>query len=177
MTPNDFSEIVETINLQRISSVVQRNSTFYQLVNVPIVYHVLPNQDGGGILQPSLTKKQEIYTTNVTNQLFNIYNKKTKQYVPFISFVTNDTIVHRSIRSGRDCGTLSVNRLTRIVKRANDWQFKMHVIVCEISSYSGRASFPHWYEVTNPLHNMGTYMLLQKTMAFSVLNDVFIVFC
>jgi hypothetical protein len=165
MSRSDFTEIFDTINLQRTSSSIDgerqtTNRTHYQLVNVPIVYHVLPNQNGGGKLKPFLTKKQEVYTTHITNQLFNIYDKQSKQSVQFIQFVTNATIIHKNIRTNVDCPSLSDEQVQKIVTKASEWQFKLHVFVCEINYWSGMATFPGTYPMTDPSHNKGKFGIM-----------------
>jgi Pregnancy-associated plasma protein-A len=101
-----------------------------------------------------MTNKQRDFATNETNRLYNIYDKQSKQSIQFASFVTSDTIVHRNFTFKGDCDDLSDAQIKSIVTRAVDWQFKMHVVVCEFALFSGLASFPFDYDVTDPQHNL-----------------------
>lgn len=129
----------------------------YQLVNIPLVYHILPNQNDGTIGaggKPSLADAQAVYATKRTNDLFKIYDRGTKQTVQFASFVQNNTIIHDNFVSNKDCGTLSEIELGSIVQKAADWESKFHVVVCESDQFSGVASLPISFAADNPLHNM-----------------------
>jgi Pregnancy-associated plasma protein-A len=126
----------------------------YQLVDIPIVYHILPNQDNGSSGRPSLTVPQRDFATNMTNQLYNIYDKQTKESVQFASFVTDQTIDHIYMKSTQDCSALSEAVMESMVMQAEEWEYKLHVLVCETTEFSGLASFPQDYDVTSPLHNL-----------------------
>jgi Pregnancy-associated plasma protein-A len=117
------------------------------------VYHILPNQ-GRGIQRPYVTEAQRQYSTNWTNQLYNIYDKRLKRSVQFVSFVTNTTIVHDDFKTTRDCKWLTRRELGPLVRKVPDWQFKMHAIVCELRDMSGLASSPLFYRPNNPMHNL-----------------------
>jgi Pregnancy-associated plasma protein-A len=164
MTGRDFSHLLQSLlptgrtknqgSIGRLfSSSSQRFQAAYRLVGVPLVYHVLPKQ-GSQNTRPSMTNAQRDHATKTTNQLFNIYDKQSKQSIQFASFVTSDTIVHRNFTFKDDCSDLTDAQLKTIVTRATDWQFKMHVFICEFADFSGLASFPYDYDVTDPQHNL-----------------------
>lgn len=125
----------------------------FRLVDVPLVYHVLPKQ-GVGIRRPSMTNAQRDFATAITNKHYNIYDKQSKKSVQFASFVTNQTIVHADFVSKSDCSSLSYSDLAAIVMQAVNWQFKFHAIVCEFAQISGVATFPTTYQPSDPLHNV-----------------------
>ena len=125
----------------------------YQLDGVPIVYHILPNNDNGGVGAPSLTEAQIDYATQTTNRLFEIYDKQTKQTVQFARFVHGGTVVH-DVELNGDCGRLSLSFLAELVRTVPEWQFKFHAVVCESNESSGTASLPEFYPPDSPLHNL-----------------------
>jgi Pregnancy-associated plasma protein-A len=149
MTVNDFSSVVTSL----LSSNVNGGSLF-RLVNIPLVYHILPNQDNGGSSSPSMTDAQRDFATQMTNKSYNIYDKKSKKSVQFASFVTDQTITHDDFVSKTDCQSLSSSDWSSIVTKADDWQFKMHVVICELGRISGFASFPRTFPATDPEHNL-----------------------
>ena len=126
----------------------------YQLVNVPIVYHVLRNQNNGGTGSPSMTDDQRDFATQIVNQLYQIYNKNTLETTQFAQFVTEGTLYHDNIDITGDCRSMEEADMAFVVQTVQEWQFKFHVIICESSEMSGIASFPEMYEPTNPLHNL-----------------------
>jgi Metallo-peptidase family M12 len=137
----------------------------YQLKNISLVYHLLPQQ-GIGAQQlransmstrtgPTMPNAQRDFATLATNRLYTIYDKQSKQSIQFASFVTNPiTIVHDNFNTTTDCQELNISEITSLVTVVKDWEYQMHVIVCELASISGIASFPEYYNVTNPLHNV-----------------------
>lgn len=151
MTRRDFSSIIRSILGRNFKQ--DSNDPAFRLVDIPIVYHILPNQDGGGEGHPSLTDQQREHTTQMTNILFDIYDKQTKTSVQFASFATDETITHENFTVDRDCSQLSADELGSIVTKAEEWEYKIHMIVCESASFSGRANFPRMYSVDDPLHN------------------------
>jgi hypothetical protein len=73
MTRHDFSSIVNNLvdhdnepksRLQKLQRA--RAGGYYKLVDIPIVYHVLPGQDNGGSGSPSLTEAQSESATNMS---------------------------------------------------------------------------------------------------------------
>jgi hypothetical protein len=125
----------------------------FQLVDIPVVFHVLPNQHNGGMGSPSMTQKQRDFMINKTNQLYNIYDKETKMSVQFATFVSDETIVHDDFVSFVDCGYINQVDLRSMVVKAQDWEYKFHTFICESNQFSGQAAFPRDYAVTDPLHN------------------------
>jgi hypothetical protein len=182
MTTTDFSSIFEaTLGINDVRVNTRQNSTTigadaesrffqgvlqreYRLVDIPLVYHVLPQQGVGALLLrknstigrsgPFMMDAQRDYATAMTNKLFNVYDKTSKQSVQFASFVTNQTIIHRNFTSIKDCSQLSADDHSTIITAADDWQFKMHVIVCEFAKISGIATLPGGIGVNSPAHNM-----------------------
>lgn len=156
-----FGDSIKSMGVDDLAALVQRllvnadseDDPIFQLSGMPIVYHVLPNQDNGAVGAPSLTMKQAEWTTNITNQLFTIYDRSTKNKVPFASFVTDSVLIHENIVQTVDCGSLSSNDMESIIQKAEEWEFKFHIVVCESNTFSGRASFPQSYSVSHPLHN------------------------
>ena len=131
----------------------------YSLVNLPIVYHVLtgqhipkPKNSTLDAIRPSATEKQLAFMTEKTNELYNIYDKVSKSSVQLASFVHDRTIYHNSYIFNGDCDTLS--NFGSIVNQAPEWQFKLHVIICESTKWSGITALPHQYAVTDAQHNM-----------------------
>ena len=126
----------------------------YQLVNIPIVYHVLLNQDNGGTGSPSLTDAQREFATAITNQLFQIYDKTTGITEPWVTFVTDTTVLHDTEFPNVDCRNLSEQDQASLIRTVAEFEFKFHVIVCESNTFSGQASYPDDYPVTSELHNV-----------------------
>jgi Pregnancy-associated plasma protein-A len=126
----------------------------YQLRDIPIVYHVLPNQDNGGPGIPSLTLLQAAFATNTTNKLFTIYDRQSKESIEFATFRTSEIIEHADISFDGDCGALSAGLIRDIVASTSDWMFQFHAIVCESNQFSGRASITDTFSPTDPQHNV-----------------------
>ena len=130
----------------------------YSLVNMPVVYHVMTGQHIPksnatlDAVRPSATAKQLAFMTEKTNELYNIYDKVSKTSVQWASFVHDQTIYHNNYIFNKDCSSLS--DYTSIVTKASEWQFKLHVIICESTQWSGVASFPNAYAVTDVKHNV-----------------------
>jgi hypothetical protein len=130
----------------------------YSLVNMPVVYHVMTGQHipksnaALDAVRPSATAKQLAFMTEKTNELYNIYDKVSKTSVQWASFVHDQTIYHNNYIFNKDCSSLS--DYTSIVTKASEWQFKLHVIICESTQWSGVASFPNAYAVTDVKHNV-----------------------
>lgn len=128
----------------------------YTLVDIPIVFHVLTAQGIAGSTAgpPSATAAQLDWVVEQANKLYTIYDKPSKTSVEWASF-TRESIYHDNLSISGDCSSsLSSSDFDAIIKAAVDWQYKMHVIICESTSFSGRASFPGTYSVTNVKHNM-----------------------
>lgn len=151
MDHSEYSDIVQSMHNRR-QLLVDPSPTSYQLVKVPIVYHVLSKQNSGSALSPSLNEQQQIFSTEITNQLYNIYDRNTKLSVQFMTF-TNETIVHDDLIINKDCSQLNYQDYQNIVTKANEWQYKLHAIVCEIRSFSGQGNFPSNFPITDPRHN------------------------
>ena len=131
----------------------------YSLVNLPIVYHVLtgqhipkPNNPTQDAVRPSATVQQLAFMTEQTNKLYKIYDKVSKSSVQWASFVHDRTIYHNNYIFNDDCGSLS--DYNSIVTKAPEWQFKLHVIICESTKWSGVAWFPNAFAVTDVRHNV-----------------------
>jgi hypothetical protein len=56
----------------------------YQLERVPIVFHVLSSQAAGGSGSPSMTDLQRDHLLQITNEAFNIYDRRSKTSVQFV---------------------------------------------------------------------------------------------
>ncbi|KAL9185844.1 hypothetical protein ACHAXT_003621 [Thalassiosira profunda] len=127
----------------------------YRLVDMPIVYHVLEKQykPNTGSDRPSATDAQLAFMTSKTNDLFNIYDKVSKTSVQWASFVHDQTIRHQDVIN-YDCNSLTTTDYDNIIRDASEWQYKLHVIICESTNWSGVASFPNSYPVTSVRHNM-----------------------
>lgn len=142
------------------------NRKEYQLVNISLVYHLLPQQGiGAAIVRqgnvatvrtgPIMTDAQRDFATKATNRLYQIYDKKSKQSLQLASFVTfPTTIVHDDFITTKDCRQLSANDIESIVTVVSEWEHHMHVIVCEFASISGLATLPQTFSVTDPQHNV-----------------------
>jgi hypothetical protein len=128
------------------------SSSFYSLQDVPMVFHILVNQNNGGTGKPSLTALQRSHIINQTNKLFNVYDKKTKTSAQFATFIDGGSITHTA-SINKDCGNLSSSEFASVVTKATEWRFKFHVLVCETVQFSGRASFPSTFAVDHPQHN------------------------
>ena len=125
------------------------------LVDVPLVYRVLTGQSKPGSTAGPVraTAAQLEFMTNKTNELFNIYDKASQNSVQWASFVNTETLYHTDSIS-KDCASLSKKDYDNIIKDVSEWEFKMHVIICESTSWSGVASFPSTYRVNDVKHNM-----------------------
>ena len=77
MDENDFASIYRSFG-RNLGTSRASKALDYQLVHVPLVYHVLVNQTVANITRRLVNEKQIYWATNITNKLFNIYNKKTK---------------------------------------------------------------------------------------------------
>lgn len=124
----------------------------YRLVNMPVVFHVLANQTNGAEGAPSITDAQRDWVIKITNQLFEIYDRSTGVTEPFATFVFNATVTHDK-EFEVDCRAMADSDMADLVRAAVEWEFKFHILVCESSRVSGKASFPDDYAVTSPLHN------------------------
>jgi hypothetical protein len=169
MSPNRLSTLFRSF-LDRTRSggndVIQADQAslstggMYQLSGIPIVYHVLPNQDNGGPGKPSLTRLQAEFATNTTNKLYTIYDRQSKESIAFVTFRTSEIIEHADISVQNDCGALSTGTIREIVTSAGTtedddaWMFQFHVIVCESNQFSGRASTADAFAPTHPQHNV-----------------------
>lgn len=123
----------------------------YHLVDMPLVYHVLENSDNGGTGSPAeVTNAQLEYATAQTNKLYTVFNDGFD--VPWATFVTDEII--RDGTAYNDCNGLSSAQLNSIVQQATNWQYKLHVIVCETTSWSGVAWYPGTWAITDPKHNL-----------------------
>ena len=127
----------------------------YTLVNLPVVTHILTQQDNGDASgSPKATAAQITFLTKMVNQFFNIYDKVSKTSVQWASFVESETIHHDILTIDKDCNGLNMTDYTQIIPTVDDWQFKMHHIICESNRFSGKASYPWNYDVTHERHNL-----------------------
>lgn len=161
MSKEEFSELVKSA-----ASSKDRNKSYqsrrnlqlnpeYTLVDLPVVTHVLTQQDNGDTSgSPTATAAQITHFTKMTNQFFNIYDKVSQTSVQWATFVESETIYHDTLVMDKDCNSLNVTDYTNIVTAAADWQFKLHNIVCESNRFSGKASYPWNYDVTYERHNL-----------------------
>ncbi len=135
-------------NVEELSAAVS-----YTLRGLPVVYHILQNNNNGGTGNPSATAAQLEFMTNMTNRLYNIYDKTSKTTVQWANFVTSQVLVHTQSLN-YDCDNLSYNDFYTIVTKVSEWQFKFHAIICESNQWSGVASLPSFYAVTDVRHNV-----------------------
>jgi hypothetical protein len=135
-------------NLEQLSAAVA-----YTLRGLPVVYHILQNNDNGGTGSPSATAAQLEFMTNMTNRLYTIYDKTSKTSVNWATFVTSQVLVHTQ-SFNYDCNGLSNNDFQTIVTKVSEWQFKLDAIICESNQWSGVASLPSYYTVTDVRHNV-----------------------
>jgi hypothetical protein len=120
-----------------------------------VVYHVLTKQDNGdGSGSPTATSAQINFMNHMTNKLFTVYDKVSQTSVAWATFVVSDIIYHDNLTLDKDCGSLSDSDVSNIITGVNEWQFKLHNIICESDNWSGVASFPSSYSVTSVRHNM-----------------------
>jgi len=131
-----------------------QNDPTYTLNGLPLVYHILPNQrDAKGDGNPSATDAQLEFMTQMTNQLYSIYDKNSKETIQWATFVQDQKIIHTN-EINKDCNNLSNKEIAGIVESSNEWKYKLHVIICESDMWSGVASFPFMFPVDSPSHNM-----------------------
>ena len=173
MTIDNLSSIFDALLLKngdieasesKLSFQTTRNE--YQLVNVSLVYHLLPQQGiGAEIVRrgnnqtsrtgPIMTDAQRDFATEATNRLYQIYDKKSKKSVQFASFATYPTtFIHDELNTTKDCLRLNAKELESIVTVVPEWEYHMHVIVCEFASITGVATLPSTFAVTDPQHNL-----------------------
>lgn len=138
-----FGKTVADMDLLEISSIASnlfsktqsgatgtsQDSPEYTLRGLPIVWHVLPNQDNRGTGSPSITEAQVNFTTMMTNRFYTIYDKTSQTSVEWANFVVDEIIYHEDINFPFDCGFLTPLQYSRIVTKASEWQFKLHNIV------------------------------------------------
>lgn len=152
--PNGSEEVVYDVLTMSTNTTLEPLSATvaYTLKGLPVVYHILENNRNGASSNPSATAAQLDFMTNMTNHLYTIYDKATKTSVEWATFITSQVLVHtQSINY--DCDYLSYNDFQTIVTKVSEWQFKLHVIICESTQWSGKASFPNSYSVTDVRHN------------------------
>ena len=180
MSLNDLSYIVDDLRNQKDDNIEadenkflfnHQNRNTYQLVNISLVYHILPQQGiGAAVVRegmnndaatttlrtgPIMTEAQRDFATRATNRLFQIYDKTSKQTLPLASFVTYPTtMIHDDFITTKDCRQLNANDIQSIVTVVPEWEYHMHVIVCEFASISGLATLPSSFSVTDPQHNV-----------------------
>jgi len=122
----------------------------YTLVGMPIVWHILTNQGSGRV---DATDLQIDYAMNITNKLYNIYDKFTGQSVQWASFTKDSVLRHTDNYLGIDCNSVSSIDFQSLVESVPNWQYKFHSFICESTSWSGVASFPSSYTPTSWRHN------------------------
>ena len=116
----------------------------YKLVGVPIVYHILEHQGvtGSGVndnTNTRATNSQLDNMTNQTNRRYTIYDKISQAEVEWATFVqdSSDVMRHDVSNNNGDCDSISTSTLGNFVTQADGWQFKIHAIICESTSWSG----------------------------------------
>ena len=162
MTKEELSELVQSVadsKRKNGGSLRARNlqlSPEYKLVGLPVVTHVLTQQDNGDTSgSPTATAAQITFVNDMTNRLFKIYDKASQTDVQWASFVESQTVYHDTLTGmNYDCNSLTSTDYNNIITSVAEWQFKLHNIICESNQWSGKASFPSTYSVTNVLHNM-----------------------
>jgi len=133
-------------------STPEEEFTRYRLIGVPMVFHVLANQTNGADGVPSITDAQRDFSIEITDKLFEIYDRSRDSTDSFATFVAGETVIHDK-EFLLDCRDLEGSDMSDLVRTVEEWEFKLHIIVCESSTFSGKASFPEDYSVTSPLHN------------------------
>jgi Pregnancy-associated plasma protein-A len=133
-------------------SMASNNS--FQLVNIPLVFHILANQENGNVGQPKMTVAQQEYAMRQLNAGYNIYDRNTQTSIQFTTFIWNATLVHNNTIS-TDCALIPDAILqSMIISSGVEWQYKFHAVLCESNFFSGLASFPGQYAIDHPFHNM-----------------------
>jgi len=152
---NGSKEVVyDVFAMSNSTTIGQLSATVaYTLKGLPVVYHILENNHNGASSNPSATAAQLDFMTNMTNRLYTIYDKTTKTSVEWATFVTSQVLVHTE-SINYDCHYLSYYDFQNIVTKVSEWQFKLHVIICESNQWSGIASFPNFYPATDVRHNI-----------------------
>ena len=109
----------------------------YSLVGLPIVYHVLTQQHipkSNSMLdavRPLATPVQIAFTTDKTNNFFNIYSRESKTSVQWASFTHSQTFYHGDLFLNKDCNSLTDAEYANIIQDVSEWQYKLHAINCE----------------------------------------------
>ena len=134
MNENDFASIYRSFG-RSLGTTRASKALAYQLVNVPLVYHVLVNQTVDNITRRLVNDKQIYWATNITNKLFNIYNKKTKKSIQFASFITEGPYLNTDSIDPIDCYDIPGAIINATIMRVPEWQYKFHVITCESAKY------------------------------------------
>ena len=143
MSRGDLSNIVRgAINSKKPAHLFGRRNLQIN-PDIPIVFHfhVLTAQGiaGSAAGPPLATAAQLDWVVEQANKLYTIYDKPSKTSVEWASF-TRESIYHNTLSISGDCSSsLSSSDFDAIIKAADDWEFKMHVIICESTSFSGRA--------------------------------------
>ena len=122
----------------------------YVLEKVPIVWHILTNQGSGRV---DATDLQIDWAMNITNKLYNIYDKTTGQSVQWASFTKDSVIRHTNDYLDIDCSSTNGIGFQSLVESVPNWQYKFHSFICESTQWSGVASFPGNYAPTSWQHN------------------------
>jgi hypothetical protein len=124
------------------------------------VYHILAKQCNAtdrcnSTASPILVIDAQLeFMTNMTNQLYNIYDGANQTYVQWASFVWSGTVIHEEDTFIADCNDLTVSNFTAIITKVEDWQFKIHVIICYFNAWSGFSSVPSSYSVSDVRNNV-----------------------
>jgi hypothetical protein len=74
-----------------------------------------------------VTDAQLEFLNNMTDWLYNFYDRVNKMYVQWASFVWSGIMVHREDTSNAGCNMLRVSNFTAIVTKVQDWEIKIHV--------------------------------------------------
>jgi hypothetical protein len=101
-----------------------------------------------------MTDAQRDFVLNATNAAFNIYDRRSKSSIQFVTFVHDETIIHDNFFSNQDCGDLLFDGdASSLITQAAGWPDKLHVLICESNQFSGRATSPYIVTTSDPIKN------------------------
>lgn len=121
MNKAELSDLVQSVGRAKRHQPKLRNRNLqlnpvYTLVDIPMVTHVLTQQHNGDTSgSPTATAAQVTFMNDMTNRLFNIYDKASQTSVQWASFVESETLYHDTLTLNKDCNDLTSTDYNNII--------------------------------------------------------------
>jgi len=129
---------VDELGEQEVAVMAATNT--YTLRDVPVRFH---------LLRTSKVNPRRVNEAMVRHMV----DALNEDYRGFISFVYNGTIIQQRPRACDDLTSLDYRVLVK-ARGEVDTAHKMHVVICDLAEFSGVASFPGDFPVTDVRHNL-----------------------